>query len=202
MYCLNPPLTAVPENEWLCPFCIKKGVSREQVLDRIRERETFITLSHTTPAEQEAFSALTGLFVGAHYLPPPAPPLLEADNSALSKRGRSKKSQLNEEPEEQDDAEPSKQKKSKSKSAAGSNKKQRNSKEREVGGGGMAAMAAMAAPSMMNEWSLPDQATMVANNLYFDQSWQVPPPPQWQVMPQWHQQAPQWQPPQHHPGTN
>lgn len=27
IYCLNPPLEFIPENEWLCDFCVNKGFS-------------------------------------------------------------------------------------------------------------------------------------------------------------------------------
>jgi hypothetical protein len=47
--CLPEPLAAVPEGTWMCPSCIKSGVSQQELLARVRNRELRLQLDGQTP---------------------------------------------------------------------------------------------------------------------------------------------------------
>ena len=52
LQCLQPPLDAVPDGNWLCPRCVAEGVTQEQLRARVAERQ----------AQQEADAELPNLY--------------------------------------------------------------------------------------------------------------------------------------------
>lgn len=73
LYCLSPPLRAVPRGDWFCPMCTAKAHSLEQAAVDKARRAALVDMPLPVP-EDRPLGAQTGRSSGRTHPAPPAEP--------------------------------------------------------------------------------------------------------------------------------